>query len=33
MVALAEHLVELPGDEQYAMGVEAFVDSVVRSLP
>ncbi|OLT18697.1 transcriptional regulator [Pseudonocardia sp. CNS-139] len=33
MVELAEHLVDLPGDDQYAAGLEAFVESVVRSLP
>lgn len=32
MVGLAEHLVDLPGDEQFHAGVDAFVQSVVRGL-
>ncbi|MBW0114788.1 TetR/AcrR family transcriptional regulator [Pseudonocardia abyssalis] len=33
MVALADHLVDLPSDEQYRAGVDAFIESVVRGLP
>lgn len=32
IVTLADEVVELPGDEQFAAGVEAFIDATVRGL-